>query len=57
MSERYDICFSGQVLEGHDAETVRDRLAKLFKADRATLDKLFSGKTQIIKRGCDKTTA
>ena len=57
MSERYDICFSGQVLEGHDAETVRDRLAKLFKADRATLDKLFSGKTQIIKRGCDKATA
>ncbi|MCX2976665.1 hypothetical protein [Candidatus Marimicrobium litorale] len=57
MSERYDICFSGQVLEGHDAETVRARLAKLFKADRATLDKLFSGRTQIIKRGCDKATA
>lgn len=57
MSERYDICFSGQLLEGHDAKTVRDRLAKLFKADRATLDKLFSGKTQIIKRGCDKATA
>ena len=57
MSERYDICFSGQVLEGHDAKTVRASLAKLFKADQATLDKLFSGNTQIIKRGCDRATA
>ena len=57
MSERYDVCFSGQVLEGYDAETVRNRLCKLFKTDEATVDKLFSGKTQIVKRGCDKATA
>lgn len=57
MSERYDICFSGQIMEGHEVMPVRDKLATLFKADTVTLDRLFSGRTVVIKRGCDKAIA
>ncbi len=57
MEERYNVYFAGQVVEGYDLHSVRDKLAKVFNADQATLDKLFSGKAQLIKRDCDKATA
>tara|TARA_R110002049_G_scaffold72978_8_gene189069 strand:+ start:3370 stop:4185 length:816 start_codon:yes stop_codon:yes gene_type:complete len=57
MATRYTVYFAGQILAGHTAEEVRSNLAKLFKADEATLDKLFSGSTQILKRDCDEATA
>jgi hypothetical protein len=57
MSQRYNIYYAGQVLEGHAQTDVREKLRKLFKADDATLDKLFSGKAQLLKRECDKDTA
>ncbi|MEH6518367.1 MAG: hypothetical protein V7742_16950 [Halioglobus sp.] len=57
MDERYNIYFAGAVLEGHDIAQVRLRLGKLFNADELTLDKLFSGSAQMIKRNCDKSTA
>lgn len=57
MESRYNIYFEGQVLEGHQHNVVRDKLAKLFNADQQTLEKLFGGTTQLIKRDCDKATA
>lgn len=57
MSARFDVLFAGQLLEGRDAGTVRLNLGRLFKADEATLDKLFSGKPQILKRDADAATA
>lgn len=57
MEERYNVYFAGQVMDGYDPHSVRDKLAKMFNADQQTLDKLFSGKTQLIKRDCDKATA
>jgi hypothetical protein len=57
MEARYNIYFAGQLLEGQDLSTVRSKLAKIFNADEPTLDKLFSGKTQLLKRDCDKATA
>ena len=57
MSETYNIYFAGELLPGHDEDEVRARLAKLFNANDATLEKLFSGKRQLIKRDCDKATA
>ena len=57
MEERYNVYFAGQVMAGFDARVVRDKLAKIFNADQATLDKLFSGKAQLIKRDCDAATA
>ncbi len=57
MSERYNIYFAGEILQGHDPDRVRAGLAKLFKADEKTLDLLFSGDARLIKRDCDKATA
>lgn len=56
-SERYDIFFAGQCLQGHDPQTVRAALGRLFKADDPTLDRLFCGQRQRIKGGCDAATA
>ena len=57
MEARYNVYFSGQILEGRELATVRANMAKLFNADEATLNKLFSGKAQLVKRDCDKATA
>lgn len=57
MDERYDVYFTGQVLDDQDPKQVRAQLGKLFNADQATLDRLFSGKPSVIKRGCDRATA
>lgn len=57
MEVRYNIYYAGTVLEGHDVAGVRQQLGRLFKADDVTLDKLFSGQPQMIKRDCDKATA
>lgn len=57
MESRYNIYFSGQLLEGYSDPEVRAGLGRLFKADGATLDRLFSGKLQLLKRNCDKATA
>jgi hypothetical protein len=57
MEARYNVYFAGELRAGHDLASVRDQLARLFKADSATLDKLFSGKAQLVKRDCDKATA
>jgi hypothetical protein len=57
MSQRYDIFFAAKLVEGFDEATVRSNIASLFKANSATLEKLFSGKPQLLKRGVDKPTA
>jgi hypothetical protein len=57
MEERYNVYFAGQMKAGADPGTVRAQLAKLFNANQATLDKLFSGTPQLIKRDCDRATA
>jgi hypothetical protein len=57
MATRYNIYYAGQLLDGERLEAVRPRLAKLFNADEQTLDRLFSGKAQLLKRDCDKATA
>ena len=57
MEPLYNIYFSGEVMQGQDPAAVREALGQLFRADEATLDKLFSGKAQSVKRNCDKATA
>ncbi|MEP0202145.1 MAG: hypothetical protein ABJ084_08460 [Halioglobus sp.] len=57
MEQRYHIHYSGEVLDGHNVADVRAKLGKLFNADAVTLDKLFSGSRQAVKRNCDKATA
>ena len=57
MEKRYNVYFAGQLQEGQELSRVRDGLGKLFNADEQTLDKLFSGKAQLLNRDCDKATA
>lgn len=57
METLYNVYYAGEVLEGQDPGVVRDNIARLFKADEATLEKLFSGKLQLLKRDCDRARA
>ena len=57
METLYNVYFAGETLEGEDQASVRDRVAKLFNANEATLDTLFNGKLHLVKRDCDKATA
>lgn len=54
---KYDIYFRGEVLPDHDETQVRQSIAKLFKANDAKLDQLFSGKVNVVKKSVDKATA
>jgi len=55
--DRFDVYFSGKLLPGRAEGVVREAVARLFKADAAQLDMLFSGKPVRIKRGVDAETA
>ncbi|KGE03323.1 hypothetical protein [Pseudohaliea rubra] len=55
--ETFNIYYAGELLEGHDAASVRQGLAVLFNASDATLDKLFSGATHLIRRDLDRAQA
>jgi hypothetical protein len=57
MDKRYNVYYAGQLLQGQHPDVVRARLGKLFNADQQTLERLFSGKAQLLKRECDRATA
>ncbi len=57
MSDLYDIYYAGKIVDGHDEAAVRENVARLFNANPATVEKLFSGKPQLIKRGVEKQAA
>ena len=57
MEQKYNVYFAGHVQEGRDPAQVRADIGKLFRADEATLAKLFSGTPQLLKKACDKATA
>jgi hypothetical protein len=54
---QFDIYFHGQIMEGRDPATVKEEIAKLFKADAQKTERLFSGKPICIKPGVDQETA
>jgi hypothetical protein len=56
-NELFDIAFSGQISEGADPAEVKARIGKMFNAQGAKLDQLFSGKRIVIKRNVDEATA
>ena len=57
MEQRFNIYYSGQIAKQHDPAVVRQNIGKIFKADDAILDKLFSGELQLLKKNCDAETA
>ena len=58
MSDQlFEVAFSGQISDGANADEVRAKVAKLFNADEAKLEQLFSGKRIVIKKNIDQATA
>jgi hypothetical protein len=54
--QRYDILFRGELLPGFSADTVRDNLARLFKASPETIARLMDGGTHALKKNADHAT-
>ncbi len=58
MSDKlFEIAFSGQIVKGAEAESVKQKIGQIFKADEKRLAQLFSGRRIIIKREVDEATA
>ena len=49
--------FSGQIQEAAELDAVKASIAKMFKADEATIARLFSGKRIVIKKNLSAATA
>lgn len=54
---KFDVYFSGQILDGFDPSQVRQKVGAIFKANEAMLGKLFSGQPVKVKGGVDQDTA
>ena len=55
--EKYDLFFSGQIMDGRDMAEVKTRVGKIFGATEEQLNRLFSGDPIPIKKGVDMDTA
>jgi uncharacterized protein YdgA (DUF945 family) len=53
----YEVAFSGQIQEGAELKVVKARMARMFKADAATIEKLFSGRRIVIKKNLSAEAA
>lgn len=55
--DKYDLFFSGQIMDGQEKTEVRARVARIFRATETQLNRLFSGDPIPIKKGVDMDTA
>jgi len=53
----YEVAFSGQIREGAELDAVKASIATMFKADEATMAKLFSGKRVVIRKNLSAEAA
>ena len=56
-SESYQIVFTGELVNGHDSDAVKSRLAEMFKLDPESIDRIFCGKPVVVKRSLDPEAA
>ena len=54
---RYEIAFSGRLVEGAPLVSVQANLARLFQADAQRIAQLFSGRRVVIKNNLDEVGA
>ena len=54
---RYEIAFSGRLVEGAPLASVQANLARLFQADAQRIAQLFSGRRIVIKNNLDEAGA
>ncbi|MDH5484365.1 MAG: hypothetical protein OEY43_03935 [Gammaproteobacteria bacterium] len=55
--DTFEVAFSGEMLDGTDPEQVKANVARIFKADAAKLEHLFSGKRVVIKKNISEEMA
>jgi hypothetical protein len=55
-SKRYNMTFEGKIREDTSLEEVKKNLELLFKKDKSSTEKLFSGRKVILKRNADYQT-
>jgi len=53
----YEVIFCGQIQEGTDRDAVKARIAKMFKANEATIEMLFSGRRIVVKKNLSAEVA
>jgi len=56
-NDLFEVAFSGGIADGSDPAQVRANIGKMFKADAAKLNQLFSGNRVVIKKNIDRQTA
>ncbi|GGX66685.1 hypothetical protein [Saccharospirillum salsuginis] len=56
-TDRYDIYFRGEILDGYFEDFVKADMARLFKTEEHRIEPFFSGQPQPIKLKVDKATA
>ncbi|MEE8483174.1 MAG: hypothetical protein V3S46_01145 [Nitrospinota bacterium] len=54
---KYIVVFKGRLAEGKEPESVKKKLADIFKLKAKTVEKFFSGKMCIIKKDVELKTA
>ncbi len=54
---RFDLIFTGELIDGCEPAQVRRDLERLFKTDAAAISRLFTGMPVVIKKDIDEQTA
>ena len=57
MSERFQLMFRGEILDGQHKAVVKKRLAQLLNIDDDRVQRLFAGEPVVIKKDVDRATA
>ncbi|MDH5517777.1 MAG: hypothetical protein OEY36_08150 [Gammaproteobacteria bacterium] len=57
MSNTFEVVFKGEIIDGFDTAETRQKIGKLFNADEAKINRLFSGNNVVIKKNLDQATA
>lgn len=53
----YQVVFNGEIQEGFDLAGTKERLGRLLKIKGKQIDRFFTGKQYVLKRGVDEATA
>ena len=51
------IVFRGKTLDGYDLGTIKKNLARLLKTTESKIERMFAGKSVVVKRNLDRETA
>ncbi len=57
MADFFNVVFAGEIARGSDPAAVKANIARLFKANDAMIEKLFSGQRIAVKKAVDQATA